>query len=87
MTEKEEEETKTATATFFREIFLSGQELEFPPRFKVFTNDDYMLEGGNTALSLTVGFEGKFPLGICNTENERTVHFPEGETRGRLRNT
>lgn len=52
---------------------------------RAISKDDYVLEGGNVALSLSRFWEEISP-GVYNIEEKRPVHFPEGENRGRQRN-
>lgn len=84
-TKKEKEEKEIAAGYFFREILLTGQELEFFHALKLFQMMImcYKVEMWHFPW---LDFEGKFPLGIYNIEDKRTVHFHKGETRGRLRN-
>lgn len=77
---------------FFREILLTGQELEFFHALKLFQRMVTCQEVGMWHFS-SLDFERKFPLGIYNAEDEanniedeKIVHFPKGETRGRLGN-
>lgn len=77
MTEEEEKEGEIPAGTFLqRHPFVWSGNWSFPMIIK------YQELGMHHFLWLV--FEGTFPMGIYNTEDERIAHFPGGETWGRL---
>lgn len=76
---------RNSCGKFLQRKAFGGSETRVFLCFKAISKDDYVLEGGNVALSLSRFWEEISP-GVYNIEDKRPVHFPEGENRGRQRN-